>query len=383
MNFNPSEYKILIVDDVSTNILLLKVMLSNEKFNVVTANSGLAAIESVKTEHPDLILLDVMMPGMNGFEVARVLKSEEATKDIPIIFITALNSPEDIVKGFKIGANDFVSKPFNKDELLIRVKHQLSLIAAKRTILQKTEELELTIEARDKLYSVIAHDLRSPMSSIKMVLNMLLLSIKPETIGQEEFEMLSDCNQTIEDVFGLLDNLLRWTKTQVGRLHVAFQNFDVIALTEGVKQVSTMVAKAKNIQLVLDKSDDLTTLNVCADADMVQTVLRNFISNAIKFSEEGSSIIIRIKSEGEKAVLSVQDAGCGIPEEGQAKLLHTNTHFSTFGTKKEQGSGLGLLLCKDFVEKNNGEMWFESTVGVGSTFYFSLALADDRSSLTK
>ena len=212
MEINPSEYKILIVDDVMSNVLLLKVLLTNEKFAIATANNGQQALEQVDKEHPDLVLLDVMMPDLSGFEVAQRLKSNPDTADIPIIFLTALNSTTDIVKGFQVGANDFISKPFNKEELVIRVTHQISLVAAKRIIMEQTEELRKIIMGRDKLYSVIAHDLRSPMGSIKMVLNMLILSLPSEQIGKEMFDMLSMANQSTEDVFSLLDNLLKWTK---------------------------------------------------------------------------------------------------------------------------------------------------------------------------
>ena len=169
---------------------LLKVLLTNEKFAIATASNGRQALEQVEKENPDLVLLDVMMPDMSGFEVAQHLKSNPQTAEIPIIFLTALNSTADIVKGFQVGANDFISKPFNKEELIIRVTHQISLVAAKRLILSKTEELQRTIAGRDKLYSVIAHDLRSPMGSIKMVLNMLILNLPFEKIGAEMYELL-------------------------------------------------------------------------------------------------------------------------------------------------------------------------------------------------
>ena len=156
MEINPSEYKILIVDDVMSNVLLLKVLLTNEKFNIVTASNGNQALDQVKKENPDLILLDVMMPDMSGFEVSQKLKADPEAAHIPIIFLTALNSTADIVKGFQVGGNDFISKPFNKEELIIRVSHQISLVAAKRIIEAKTEELKKTIIGRDKLYSVIA-----------------------------------------------------------------------------------------------------------------------------------------------------------------------------------------------------------------------------------
>ena len=369
MEINPSEYKILIVDDVMSNVLLLKVLLTNEKFAIATASNGRQALEQVEKENPDLVLLDVMMPDMSGFEVAQHLKSNPNTADIPIIFLTALNSTADIVKGFQVGANDFISKPFNKEELIIRVTHQISLVAAKRLILSKTEELQRTIAGRDKLYSVIAHDLRSPMGSIKMVLNMLILNLPSEKIGAEMYELLTMANQTTEDVFSLLDNLLKWTKSQIGKLNVVYQDVDLVEVTDGVIEIFSMLASLKKIRIHEMKPEKMM---VNADIDMLKTVVRNLLSNAIKFSKENSEVLVKMEEVDGMAVVSVQDYGCGISEEGQKKLLHTDTHFSTFGTNNEEGSGLGLLLCKDFVVKNGGKLWFTSKEGEGSIFSFSI-----------
>ena len=369
MEINPSEYKILIVDDVMSNVLLLKVLLTNEKFAIATASNGRQALEQVEKENPDLVLLDVMMPDMSGFEVAQHLKSNPNTADIPIIFLTALNSTADIVKGFQVGANDFISKPFNKEELIIRVTHQISLVAAKRLILSKTEELQRTIAGRDKLYSVIAHDLRSPMGSIKMVLNMLILNLPSEKIGAEMYELLTMANQTTEDVFSLLDNLLKWTKSQIGKLNVVYQDVDLVEVTDGVIEIFSMVASLKKIRIREMKPEKMM---VNADIDMLKTVVRNLLSNAIKFSKENSEVLVKMEEVDGMAVVSVQDYGCGISEEGQKKLLHTDTHFSTFGTNNEEGSGLGLLLCKDFVVTNGGKLWFTSKEGEGSIFSFSI-----------
>lgn len=369
MEINPSEYKILIVDDVMSNVLLFKVLLTNEKFAIATASNGRQALEQVEKENPDLVLLDVMMPDMSGFEVAQHLKSNPNTADIPIIFLTALNSTADIVKGFQVGANDFISKPFNKEELIIRVTHQISLVAAKRLILSKTEELQRTIAGRDKLYSVIAHDLRSPMGSIKMVLNMLILNLPSEKIGAEMYELLTMANQTTEDVFSLLDNLLKWTKSQIGKLNVVYQDVDLVEVTDGVIEIFSMVASLKKIRIREMKPEKMM---VNADIDMLKTVVRNLLSNAIKFSKENSEVLVKMEEVDGMAVVSVQDYGCGISEEGQKKLLHTDTHFSTFGTNNEEGSGLGLLLCKDFVVKNGGKLWFTSKEGEGSIFSFSI-----------
>ena len=372
VKINPSEYKVLIVDDIISNVLLLKVLLNNEKFQIVTASNGTEALAQVKKEKPDLVLLDVMMPDISGFDVAKQMKADPEMSDIPIIFLTALKSTAERVKGFQVGGNDFISKPFNKEELIIRVTHQISLVAAKRIIVAQTEELRKTIMGRDKLYSVIAHDLRSPMGSIKMVLNMLILNLPSETIGEEMYELLTMANQTTEDVFSLLDNLLKWTKSQIGKLKVVYQELNMVEVVEGVSEIFTMVAGLKNIKIVQDMP--VVPVVVRADIDMLKTVIRNLISNAIKFSNEGSEVLVSLTEEDGMAIVSVKDSGCGIDEENQKKLLHTDTHFSTFGTNNEEGSGLGLLLCQDFIVKNGGKLWFTSKKGEGSTFSFSVPL---------
>ena len=377
MEINRSDYTILIVDDVMSNVLLLKVLLSNEKFNIITANCGRVALEETKAKKPDLLLLDVMMPDLSGFEVVQELKKDPELRDIPIIFLTALNTTQDIVKGFQCGANDFISKPFNKEELIIRVMHQISLVAAKRIIVEKTKELERTISGRDKLYSVIAHDLRSPMSSIKMVLNLLLVSLPKDMVGEDTYQLLSMANMQTEEVFSLLDNLLKWTKSQIGRINVVHQNFSTNEFILSVIDIFNMVAQMKNIKIDYVKDDSTANLEIYADIDMAKTVLRNLLSNAIKFSNENSTIKVFVTQKEGMAYVNIQDSGCGISEEDQAKLFHSDTHFTKYGTANEEGSGLGLLLCKDFAMKNGGDLFVQSEIGVGSTFSFSLPLKKD------
>lgn len=361
---NRSEYKILIVDDVVSNVLLLKILLTNEKFQVCTANNGTTCIEQAKKEHPDLILLDVMMPDISGFDTAVILKKDEETKEIPIIFLTALNTPADLVHGFKVGANDFLTKPFNKEELVMRVMQQISLVAAKRIIEQQNAELRATLNNRDKMYSVIAHDLRSPMASIRMVLNLVVASTSPELVGPELFELLDKANKESEEVHDLLDNLLKWTKSQTGRLNVVIQDLDLNDIIPGVVEIFEMIAQTKHIALNLEKSPD--PLIVAADNDMMKTVVRNFLSNAIKFSPENSTIDIIMKTEGDYAKVSVRDHGVGIAADRIDSIFHKGE--TTYGTGGEEGSGLGLQLCQDFARKNGGDCTVESVEGEGSTF---------------
>ena len=236
-HINRSDYKILIVDDVVSNVLLLKILLTNEKFQVCTASNGNQCIEQAKKEKPDLILLDVMMPDISGFDTAVILKKDPETMEIPIIFLTALNSPADLVKGFQVGANDFLTKPFNKEELVMRVMHQIQLVAAKRIIVQQNIELKRTISNRDKMYSVIAHDLRSPMASIRMVLNLAVNVVSPESVGEEIFGLLDKANRESEETHDLLDNLLKWTKSQTGRLNVVYQDVDLDDIVPAVVDI--------------------------------------------------------------------------------------------------------------------------------------------------
>ncbi|MEG0500056.1 MAG: hybrid sensor histidine kinase/response regulator, partial [Rikenellaceae bacterium] len=334
----PQDHKILLVDDVMSNILLLKGQLKNECYQIVTATNGIEALEVVKKEMPDLILLDVMMPGMSGFEVSVELKKSNEYKHIPIIFLTALNSTSDIVKGFQLGANDFITKPFNKDELIIRVRHQISLIVARRIIIKQTEELRRTILGRDKLYSVIAHDLRGPIGSVKMVLNMLMLNLPASQIGEEMYEMMNLANKTTEDVFSLLDNLLKWTKSQVGRMMIAKQNFDVVGVVKDGISIMETSAHLKGIKLVFDNIP-AGEIGVYVDTDLLKTVLRNLIGNAIKFTHEDGEIVVSIEDGVEFVTISVADNGCGMSEEFKAKLFNPEEHSSTFGTNNEEGSG--------------------------------------------
>ena len=266
--------------------------------------------------------------------------------------------------GFQVGANDFLTKPFNKEELVVRVFHQIKLVAATRIIERQNAELRATIGNRDKMYSVIAHDLRSPMASIRMVLNLVAASASPELIGQEMYDLLDKANKESEDVHDLLDNLLKWTKSQTGRLTVVRQDLDLNDIIPGVVDIFEMIAQNKHIKLNYQTS--ASSVIVTADNDMLKTVVRNFMSNAIKFTPENGSIDIILSTEGDYAKVSVRDHGVGIAPERLSSIF--NKGETTYGTGGEEGSGLGLQLCQDFATKNGGSCTVESVLGEGSTF---------------
>ena len=189
--------------------------------------------------------------------------------------------------------------------------------------------------------------------------------------GEEMYQMLSMANQSTEDVFALLDNLLKWTKSQIGKLNVVYQDFNIVENIASVIEIFNLVAGIKNIKLRYLGDDKI---EVHADIDMMKTIMRNLLSNAIKFSYNDSEIVVGARIVDDSVVVSVRDSGKGMSEEDQRKLLNTETHFSKYGTNNEEGSGLGLLLCLDFAVKNGGRLWFESEEGKGSTFYFSVPL---------
>lgn len=180
-----SEYKVLIVDDVPTNVMLVQAILKKEGYTLLTCDSGTKALRIANEKHPNLILLDIMMPEMDGYEVLQHLKSNPETTDIPVIIMSALSDMQSIVKGYQLGATEYVTKPFQREELVKRVAHRYELYSIKRI----KAELENTIESRDTLYSVIAHDLRSPLGSLKMMNNAILMMVDKERVGDEVYEI--------------------------------------------------------------------------------------------------------------------------------------------------------------------------------------------------
>jgi two-component system sensor histidine kinase/response regulator len=223
------------------------------------------------------------------------------------------------------------------------------------------------------MYSVIAHDLRSPMASIRMVLNLVVSAVTPESVGQELFDLLDNANRESEEVHDLLDNLLKWTKSQTGRLTVVMQDLDLNDIIPGVVDIFTMIASTKHIKLNYRATD--APLVVRADNDMLKTIVRNLMSNAIKFSPEESSIDIIMQPEGDYAKISVRDHGVGISPERLGNLFKKGE--TTYGTGGEEGSGLGLQLCADFANKIGGSVTVDSTLGEGSTFSVLVPLKKD------
>lgn len=369
MEINNENYTILAIDDHDANLLLLKAILGSAGYKVITATSASMAFDLLNQQIPDIIIMDVMMPGMDGYEATAIIKSNELYKDIPVIFLTALVTSDDVVKCFNSGGSDYISKPFNRGELIARVSNQTSLLAAKNKIMDQNIELRKIMEHRDKLYSVIAHDLRGPLGSIKMIMECLQTNLQSKNIGFDNMELLSEANKLSDELFQLLDNLLKWTKNQLGRLNLVYQRVDIKGIVLSVVEFYTLIAQFKSIQITTDLPSELF---VNTDIDVVKTILRNFINNAIKFSYTNSEILVGAKQKGDVIEVFVKDFGQGIPEDQQMRLRNREFVSSVFGTNKEEGTGMGLTLSRDLIDRIGGSFDFESEPGKGTTFYFSI-----------
>jgi len=276
-----ADYSVLIVDDVPTNVMLVQAILKKEGYTLLTANSGKKALEMTDVHNPNLILLDIMMPEMDGFEVLQRLKENPKTNHIPVIIMSALSDMQSVVRGYQLGAVEYVTKPFQREELVKRVAHRFELFSIKRI----KRELEQTIESRDTLYSVIAHDLRSPLGSLQMMNNAILMMVDKDKVGDEVFEMLKMMNKTSEEIFLLLDNLLKWAKNRLNKQIVFKQVTDVNSIVDSTAQIYVPVAEQKGITLEILNIDK--ELNGFVDIDMLKTIIRNLVSNALKFTYSG------------------------------------------------------------------------------------------------
>lgn len=369
MNIEFSKYNVLVVEDSEINLYLLKRILEEELLNVFLAPDANKALDILTDTRVDLILMDVMMGEMNGFELTEKLKSMDEYRHIPILFLTSLDSPEDIVKGFDLGGVDYITKPFNKNELLRRVKHQIKLVDSYNTILKQKEELKEAIDNRDRLYAIMAHDLRTPISSLKMIFNILSMSANDEANKQQYLDVLYTGNDVAEQLFCMLDNFLKWTKSSLGLLSLVPQELKLNETIEGVIETLLPTAKLRNITFDLQLSDNV---DIMFDLDIMNSILRNLLINAEKFSRPDSSIIVKLLDSPDEVTVEIIDTGVGMNKEVQDRLRHRFTENVDFGSTSMAGKGLGLWIVYYFVTLNHGLFFFESEENIGSKFGFKI-----------
>lgn len=370
INTETHQNLILVVDDVSENIKILGSILSSKGYRVSAAINGEQALKAATNVQPDLILLDIQMPGMDGYEVCKKLKENEYTRNIPVFFLTARNETEDIIHGFEIGAVDYITKPFKSAELIMRISNHIQLKKAKEEIDLKNKELQKLNVSKDRFFSIIAHDLKNPLSAIMGFSEIIKRDVE---LGdwdniKSHVEYLTEA---INIEYSLLENLLEWSRAQLGHLVINKKLLNLKQIAANVAQIFATSAQQKNIILHNNVFKEVT---VFADENTINTVIRNLVSNAIKFTPTGGQVIISAAVDNDNTTLiSITDTGVGIDPATISLLFKIEEHFTTCGTSEEKGTGLGLILCKEFVELNGGRIWVESEIGHGSMFTFTLA----------
>ncbi len=352
---NETGKHILIVDDNLKNLQITAKILKDEGYLISLAQDGRTALAQLDQLIPDLLLLDIMMPEIDGLELCRIIKRDPRLSDIPVIFLTARTQTDDLEEGFNAGGVDYITKPFKRAELLTRVRNHIELAGSRNRIMEMNR-------TRDKLYSVIAHDIRSPLSSISLAISSLANGYLEPGTGEYN-EIIQYLDRTAAETQTLLDNLLSYTRMQGKSISLAPEELEVFPVIAECVQLLQANADNKKISIEINIPEGL---DAYFDEVTMQAVFRNMIFNSIKFTPDNGQIFISAEPAGENVKISVRDSGVGIPKELVDKIFVKNEHFTTPGTDMEHGSGLGSFIIMDFVSRNSGTIEIKSAPGKGT-----------------
>jgi signal transduction histidine kinase len=387
---------ILIVDDQPANLGVLSDCFSDSGFEILVAEDGMSAIEKAEYAHPDIILLDVLMPKIDGFEVCRRLKSEASTQDIPVIFMTALSETVDKVSGFQLGAVDYITKPIQHEEVLARVTIHLTIrnltkrlqeqnlhlqqeIRDRKQAEEQLRELEAHLrealaqekelsELKSQIISTISHEYRTPLTTISSSTEMLE-RYRHRWDDDKQVKHFRRIQASIQHMTALVNDVLFINKAEFEKLEFQPAPLDLVTFFHEI---------VDELQSTLSDKHRLTftSLGNCRecnfDAKLLRQILSNLISNAIKYSPKGGTVSLQLTCEDKKVIFSCADEGIGIPPEDERKLFDSFSRASNVGMIG--GTGLGLSIVKKCVELHSGEIAVESEVGVGTTFTVSLPI---------
>jgi len=366
----PAESTILVVDDVPRNIQVVASVLGDAGYEIMPATSGAQALDRVQTRLPDLILLDLMMPEMDGLETCAKLKAGAAAK-VPVIFLTASNELAHLVKAFEAGAVDYVTKPFNPQELLARVATHLELKHSRDALEKQTQRLRQLNEEKNEYLGIAAHDLRGPLNNIIASSHMLLT--EDDLDPEEEREMLQFVHQSAKHMSELVRNLLDVNAIEAGQLRLNPVACSLLEIVSSALDSHRHRAVLKEQQLEFTAPGGL--VGVVVDPNATLQVVDNLVSNAIKYSPPRKSIQVHLLQQDGKARLVVKDHGPGLTPEDQKRLFGKFARLSAKPTGGEVSIGLGLSIVKKMVEASGGKVWCESEPGNGAAFIVEWPLA--------
>ena len=351
---------LLVVDDTPANLTLLSTMLRERGYRVRPAPSGALGLRAARAEKPDLVLLDIDMPDVDGFEVCKQLKADAALADVPVLFISALSDLDDKVRAFQAGGVDYVTKPFQFDEVHRRVATHLALSQKERQLRESLERLRALEKLRDDLVHMLVHDMRSPLSALGTFLDVLLEDAGPQLSVQARQDLdlaIASARSMIDMVNAILDV----SKIESGAMVLRRAPCDVAALAHTV--VNTLRPLAGGRAVAVEGEG-----HVVADTDLVTRVIQNLLSNAVKATRSTGHVVLRVAQEDRGVQVRVTDDGSGVPAALRAKIFDK---FNDSGRKRAT-TGLGLAFCKLAVEAHGGAIGLESEEGKGSTFWFTI-----------
>lgn len=377
MNIKTS-FNILIVDDTVNNLqLLCQLLQDNPSYMLNVARSGDEALKMTNNNDFDLILLDIQMPGMNGFEACAKLKADPLKKHIPIIFLTAQTDKETTIKGFELGAVDFITKPFNSTELKIRIQTHLDLKSHRdnleKLVAQRTVELQKALEqvnsdnkVKEEFLSTITHEMLTPLNGIKGMANLLLST--PLNSEQDSYlHLLSDSGNNLQEI---VEDILDFTMISSGDIDMTITEVNPRHFLEESCQVSKMQAEEKDLSFNFNFCDNLPSTVHC-NAYIINKAIVQLLSNALKFTLEGSiTIAAYTETNGNDNFLVVQitDSGIGFSCDNYQNIFKKFTQLDSGQNRKFEGTGMGLTICKDLLKLIKGEITVKSEEGKGSCF---------------
>jgi signal transduction histidine kinase len=364
---------LLIVDDTPANLELLFGMLKGRGYKVRAAISGKLALQAAQNDPPDLILLDINMPEMDGYEVCRRLKENGELKDIPVIFLSALNETIDKVKAFGVGGIDYITKPFQFEEMAARVRTHLELRRQKRRLQENYDKLRELEKLRDSLVHMIIHDLRSPLTAACGYLEFIRKDAK-NVLSPVSRGDIEEVGKAIAQIIGIVNNVLEVSKMEEGQMKLKLAECDLAGVVaESLSGLKSLV-EGRRVHSEPDKGP----ATVRADREIIARVVQNLLANALKFTPPDGFIRLDIRPAGERVRVSIEDNGPGIKPEHRQKIFEKFYQVETRADRQRNSTGLGLTFCKLAVEAHGGRIGIDSEEGKGSTFWFELPVNGPR-----
>ncbi len=376
-NENDRAASIMVVDDDQRNVRLMESILRSNGYRVQHAFNGLEAKQLIETEEPDLLLLDVMMPKMNGFELCRALRETHRTRLLPIIMITALNALEDKVQALETGADEFLSKPVNKTELLAKVRSILRV----KTLQDEVERQRLELEAtnrqlvemqgfKESMTQMIVHDLKNPLAGIMG--NIQLMQLQSQQMEPERMTKLLE--RTLEsgrEMTRMIINILEIGKLEEQKMPLRIEPVSIHrSVAEALSEMTSLCAR-DNISVANQVDPGLPAVG--ADRRLIGRVLANLLTNAFKHTPAGGQVSIEAKIDADEMILSICDNGDGIPEELQPHIFEKFVGGNSgLDSRRMHDSGLGLTFCRLAVERHGGRIWLTSRSGQGTAVFVAL-----------